>query len=280
MVHERARPVERLVAVSAPPGPELELVGVSKAFPSRQGVHARAVGHRSGVATARNSSPSSASPAAARRRCCGSWPDSCARAQARCAAAGRSLWTGEARDSETASKLGLVFQEANLFPWYTIEDNIALPLKLRGVDRTARRARAHELCELVGLAGFERAYPRELSGGMRQRAAIARALELPARDPTHGRAFRRARCADARQDESRAAVDRGGDARDCRARHALDHWRPSFWPTASCCCRRGRAESAPSPTCRSRARAAWISRRNPGFRTSRGSCGTNSTRSA
>jgi len=91
-------------------------------------------------------------------------------------AGGRSLWSGEARDRETISKLGLVFQESNLFPWYSVEDNIALPLKLRGIGRTARRARAHELCELVGLTGFEKSYPRELSGGMRQRAAIARAL--------------------------------------------------------------------------------------------------------
>src|SRR5690606_8715068 len=91
-------------------------------------------------------------------------------------AAGRSLWAGAARDRETVGKLGLVFQEANLFPWYSVQDNIALPLKLRGVDKRTRRARARELCEMVGLAGFERAYPRELSGGMRQRAAIARAL--------------------------------------------------------------------------------------------------------
>ncbi|MDX1562503.1 MAG: ABC transporter ATP-binding protein, partial [Gammaproteobacteria bacterium] len=91
-------------------------------------------------------------------------------------AEGRSLWHGDARDQDTISKLGLVFQEANLFPWYTVEDNIGLPLKLRGVDKATRRKRAHELCELVGLAGFEKSYPRELSGGMRQRAAIARAL--------------------------------------------------------------------------------------------------------
>jgi NitT/TauT family transport system ATP-binding protein len=91
-------------------------------------------------------------------------------------AAGRSLWAGTVRDREVAGKLGLVFQDPNLFPWYTVEDNVALPLTLRGMARAERRARAHELCELVGLKGFERAYPRELSGGMRQRAALARAL--------------------------------------------------------------------------------------------------------
>jgi NitT/TauT family transport system ATP-binding protein len=91
-------------------------------------------------------------------------------------AEGRSLWQGESLDKDTVSKLGLVFQEANLFPWYSIEDNIALPLKLRGVGRDERRERASELCRLVGLTGFEKNYPRELSGGMRQRAAIARAL--------------------------------------------------------------------------------------------------------
>lgn len=89
---------------------------------------------------------------------------------------GRSLWSGGARDQETISKLGLVFQDANLFPWFSVEENIALPLKMRGTGKRERRARAHELCRMVGLEGFERAYPRELSGGMRQRAAIARAL--------------------------------------------------------------------------------------------------------
>lgn len=89
---------------------------------------------------------------------------------------GRSTWKGAKRDDEAFSQFGLVFQDANLFPWFNVTDNISLPLKLRGVAKKSRTARARELCELVGLVGFEDAYPRELSGGMRQRAAIARAL--------------------------------------------------------------------------------------------------------
>ena len=88
----------------------------------------------------------------------------------------RSLWVGETRDNAVVQELGVVFQEANLFPWLNIEDNIALPLKLRGKTKTERRERARELCRLVGIDGFEKRWPRELSGGMRQRAAIARAL--------------------------------------------------------------------------------------------------------
>jgi NitT/TauT family transport system ATP-binding protein len=89
---------------------------------------------------------------------------------------GRALWRGDHRDDDALRKLGLVFQDANLFPWYTVEENIGLPLLLRKVDKSERQRRAHELGELVGLQGFEKALPRELSGGMRQRVAIARAL--------------------------------------------------------------------------------------------------------
>lgn len=91
-------------------------------------------------------------------------------------AGSRPLWSDGTRDPETVNKLGLVFQDPNLFPWYTVDDNIALPLKLRQHGKRSRRARARELCAMVGLEGFERSYPRELSGGMRQRVAIARAL--------------------------------------------------------------------------------------------------------
>jgi NitT/TauT family transport system ATP-binding protein len=89
---------------------------------------------------------------------------------------GRTLWKGSARQGDALSELGVVFQEANLFPWLTVEDNIALPLELKGVGRAERIARAHELTKLVGITGFEKRWPKELSGGMRQRAAIARAL--------------------------------------------------------------------------------------------------------
>jgi NitT/TauT family transport system ATP-binding protein len=90
--------------------------------------------------------------------------------------ADQPLWDGSKRNDEALAKLGLVFQDANLFPWYSVEDNIALPLRLRGQGKRERIARAHELAELVGLEGFEGSYVRELSGGMRQRVAIARAL--------------------------------------------------------------------------------------------------------
>ena len=87
-----------------------------------------------------------------------------------------ALWLGEQRNLAVTSELGVVFQDHNLFPWYSVENNVSLPLKLRGVDRNERLAKARELCELVGISGFETAWPRQLSGGMRQRAAIARAL--------------------------------------------------------------------------------------------------------
>jgi NitT/TauT family transport system ATP-binding protein len=89
---------------------------------------------------------------------------------------GKPLWSGSDIDSSVISQLGVVFQDANLFPWYNIIDNISLPLRLRGVPKSERYARARELADLVGLKGFEKSFPRELSGGMRQRVAIARAL--------------------------------------------------------------------------------------------------------
>lgn len=89
---------------------------------------------------------------------------------------GVQLWNDGKPNREAVDELGVVFQDPNLFPWMNTEDNIALPLKLRGVGKRERRQRARELCELVGLTGFELNWPSQLSGGMRQRASIARAL--------------------------------------------------------------------------------------------------------
>jgi NitT/TauT family transport system ATP-binding protein len=73
-------------------------------------------------------------------------------------------------------RVGVVFQEDRLLPWMTLEDNVALVLKPLGLDTAARRATARRYLALTGLSGFDGYYPGRVSGGMRQRAAIARAL--------------------------------------------------------------------------------------------------------
>jgi glycine betaine/proline transport system ATP-binding protein len=75
-------------------------------------------------------------------------------------------------------KLGMVFQHFALLPHLTVLDNVAFPLSVQGVDRTAREARAREVIELVGLKGREMMYPRNLSGGQQQRVGIARSLAV------------------------------------------------------------------------------------------------------
>jgi NitT/TauT family transport system ATP-binding protein len=80
------------------------------------------------------------------------------------------------RDPEARQGLGFVFQEPTLMPWTTVFGNVFLPLKLRGTDRAAATPRIMEALDRVGLADFAQAYPRELSGGMRMRVSIARAL--------------------------------------------------------------------------------------------------------
>ncbi|WP_044560413.1 ABC transporter ATP-binding protein [Azospirillum sp. B4] len=75
-----------------------------------------------------------------------------------------------------AGAIGMVFQEPTLMPWASIQDNVRLPLDLAKVRRAEADARVTALLAQVGLADFARAYPRELSGGMKMRAAIARAL--------------------------------------------------------------------------------------------------------
>jgi NitT/TauT family transport system ATP-binding protein len=81
----------------------------------------------------------------------------------------------------TDPAVGLVFQEPRLLPWRTAIDNVAYPLEIAGHPRAERTTLAQELMSMVGLAGFEDAYPAQLSGGMAQRVGVARALALEPR---------------------------------------------------------------------------------------------------
>jgi len=74
--------------------------------------------------------------------------------------------------------VGMVFQEESCFPWRSVLDNVAFPLELAGVARSERHDRAKGFIDMVGLRGFERRQPSELSGGMRQRVCIARTLTV------------------------------------------------------------------------------------------------------
>ncbi|MEO8753077.1 MAG: ABC transporter ATP-binding protein [Casimicrobiaceae bacterium] len=80
------------------------------------------------------------------------------------------------RISGTHSSIGMVFQEESTFPWRTVLENVAFPLEIAGMAKAERLERAAHFVNLVGLQGFERRLPDELSGGMRQRVALARTL--------------------------------------------------------------------------------------------------------
>ncbi|HSP25488.1 MAG TPA: ABC transporter ATP-binding protein [Saliniramus sp.] len=92
---------------------------------------------------------------------------------------GDVVWPGDAAaTADHRGDIGFVFQEPTLMPWANVEDNVYLPLRLRGVSK-ARAQEAIDSClSLVGLDKFAKAYPRELSGGMKMRVSIARALSL------------------------------------------------------------------------------------------------------
>jgi NitT/TauT family transport system ATP-binding protein len=89
--------------------------------------------------------------------------------------AGQVKWRG-VPITEPTDGVAMVFQSFALFPWLTVQENVALGLEARGVPRAEREKRADDALDLIGLGGFASAYPKELSGGMRQRVGLARAL--------------------------------------------------------------------------------------------------------
>lgn len=86
---------------------------------------------------------------------------------------GEVIWRDKA-----PPEIGFVFQEPTLMPWASVSDNVYLPLRLRGVSKSKARGQIESALRLVGLQDFANAYPRELSGGMKMRVSIARALAL------------------------------------------------------------------------------------------------------
>lgn len=92
------------------------------------------------------------------------------------ATSGRITVDGQPVSEPLPGLISVVFQEFTLFPWKTAIENVEFPLALGDVGKGTRRERASELLDLVGLEGYEEHYPRELSGGMKQRVAIARSF--------------------------------------------------------------------------------------------------------
>lgn len=91
---------------------------------------------------------------------------------------GAVAWADGDDGSDHRGEIGFVFQEPTLMPWASVADNVYMPLRLRGVSRSAARDTIESCLALVGLDAFAQAYPRELSGGMKMRVSIARALSL------------------------------------------------------------------------------------------------------
>jgi NitT/TauT family transport system ATP-binding protein len=91
--------------------------------------------------------------------------------------AGKIVWADRGEHARRVRRdIGFVFQEPTLMPWATVWSNVYLPLRLEGTGRRAAAAKVQAALAMVGLTGFEQAYPRELSGGMKMRVSIARAL--------------------------------------------------------------------------------------------------------
>ncbi len=89
---------------------------------------------------------------------------------------GQIAWPNTVKSTDRRPAVGFVFQEPTLMPWATVLDNVYLPLRLEGLSKRTVTSRVETVIGMVGLTGFEGAYPRELSGGMKMRVSIARAL--------------------------------------------------------------------------------------------------------
>ena len=117
---------------------------------------------------------------------------------------------------------GMVFQDYALFPWLTVRENIGFGPPSRGLPRPKFDEIVDRFIDMVGLTQFADAYPHQLSGGMKQRVAIARVLANDAEMRADGRALRRARRHDARTPAGRTARHLAAHQADRDVRHALD----------------------------------------------------------
>jgi NitT/TauT family transport system ATP-binding protein len=99
---------------------------------------------------------------------------------------GTLLWHGKPLDGQMPN-VAIVFQSFALFPWLTVLENVEAPLEAKAVPAVERHKRALRTLDTVGLDGFETAYPKELSGGMKQRVGFARALVVEPEVLVHGR---------------------------------------------------------------------------------------------
>ncbi|MBV9556977.1 MAG: ABC transporter ATP-binding protein [Pseudolabrys sp.] len=88
------------------------------------------------------------------------------------------IWVDQTRVTEPIPGVAMVFQHFGLFPWKTVTDNVAYGLRMAGAPKAEIEKRVPEMIKLVGLAGFEKAYPYQMSGGMQQRCGLARALAV------------------------------------------------------------------------------------------------------
>jgi NitT/TauT family transport system ATP-binding protein len=167
--HRRQVAADNLSAASRSPRPVLEAVDVTKVYKTRQGDVVRAL---SEVTLTLNDGefvsvvgPSGCGKSTLMKVIAGIIPKSSG-----------NLKFGDELEPGTGRGVGVVFQTPVLLPWLTIIDNVLLPARVLKLDRALAMERALQLLGTVGLGGFEKKYPNELSGGMQQRAAIVRSF--------------------------------------------------------------------------------------------------------